>query len=173
MSGPSERLAEEEGIQPSVALADSRQFSGLVTFATRPLLLKEFGAPPRGVSAQALRRVAPRGDSNTQWRVWNPLASPSATGAHGGCAHVVAPPEHWWAVKDSNLGDSNGIPGLQPGAFGLSANCPSELSKDLAEGRRLERLCPEGPWLSKPVGYQLPEPSGYKLQIGFRGKLQA
>ena len=31
-------LAEEEGIQPSVALADSRQFSGLVTLATRPLL---------------------------------------------------------------------------------------------------------------------------------------
>ena len=142
------------------------------------------GAPPRNRTAHAgfaIRPLAtcccgawhPGGDSNTQWRVWNPLASPSATGAHGGCAHVVAPPEHWWAVKDSNLGDSNGIPGLQPGAFGLSANCPSELSKDLAEGRRLERLCPEGPWLSKPVGYQLPEPSGYKLQIGFRGKLQA
>ena len=32
------RLAEEEGIQPSVALTDSRQFSGLVTLATRPLL---------------------------------------------------------------------------------------------------------------------------------------
>jgi hypothetical protein len=31
-------LAEEEGIQPSVALTDSRQFSGLVTLATRPLL---------------------------------------------------------------------------------------------------------------------------------------
>jgi hypothetical protein len=31
-------VAEEEGIQPSVALTDSRQFSGLVTFATRPLL---------------------------------------------------------------------------------------------------------------------------------------
>ena len=43
--------------------------------------------------------------------------------------YQIAPPEHWWAVKDSNLGDSNGIPGLQPGAFGLSANCPSELSK--------------------------------------------
>ena len=32
------RLAEEDGIQPSVALTDSRQFSGLVTLATRPLL---------------------------------------------------------------------------------------------------------------------------------------
>ena len=49
----------------------------------------------------------------------------------------------------------------------------TRIVKDLAEGRRLERLCPEGPWLSRPVGYQLPEPSGYKLQIGFRGKLQA
>src|SRR5258708_37183709 len=39
-------LAEEEGIQPSVALADSRQFSRLVTFATRPLL-HTLGAPPR------------------------------------------------------------------------------------------------------------------------------
>ena len=32
------KLAEEEGIQPPVALSDSRQFSGLVTLATRPLL---------------------------------------------------------------------------------------------------------------------------------------
>ena len=55
-----------------------------------------------------------------------------------------------------------GLPGLQPGAFSLSANCPKRIVKDLAEGRRLERLCPEGPWLSRPVGYQLPEPSGYK-----------
>jgi hypothetical protein len=31
-------LAEEEGIQPSMALSGSRQFSGLVTLATRPLL---------------------------------------------------------------------------------------------------------------------------------------
>ena len=34
-------LAEEEGIQPSMALTDSRQFSGLVTLATRPLLRLE------------------------------------------------------------------------------------------------------------------------------------
>jgi hypothetical protein len=37
----------------------------------------------------------------------------------------VAPPEHWWAVEDLNLGDPDGIPGLQPGAFSLSANCPN------------------------------------------------
>src|SRR5260370_27855029 len=37
-STDSSRLAEEDGIQPSLALADSRQFSGLVTLATRPLL---------------------------------------------------------------------------------------------------------------------------------------
>src|SRR5215469_6861344 len=30
-----------------------------------------------------LRRMAPQGYSNTQSRVWNPLASPSATGAYG------------------------------------------------------------------------------------------
>ena len=36
--GANASLAEEEGIQPSVALTDSRQFSGLVTLATRPLL---------------------------------------------------------------------------------------------------------------------------------------
>ncbi len=55
----------------------------------------------------------------------------------------------------------------------LSASQPTaqtRIVKDLAEGRRLERLCPEGPWLSRPVGYQLPEPSGYKVQIGFKGK---
>src|SRR6516164_3167069 len=89
------RLAEEEGIQPSVALTESRQFSGLVTLATRPLLrIQELGAPPRNRTAHtkvATRPLAtcccgawhPRGDSNTQSRVWNPLASPSATGAYG------------------------------------------------------------------------------------------
>src|SRR5438445_9252009 len=54
----------------------------------------------------------------------------------------------------------------------LSASQPTaqtRIFKDLAEGRRLERLCPAGPWLSRPVGYQLPEPSGQKLQLGFRG----
>ena len=84
-------------------------------------------------------------------------------------ASTVAPPEHWWAVKDSNLGDPKGIPRLQRGAFGLSANCPKRIVKDLAEGRRLERLCPEGPWLSRPVGYQLPEPSGYNLKLDLKG----
>ena len=53
-------------------------------------------------------------------------------------------------------------------------NPQTQIVKDLPEGRRLERLCPEGPWLSRPVGYQLPEPPGtsFKL-IEFRGKLQA
>ena len=46
----------------------------------------------------------------------------------------VAPPEPWWAVKDSNLGDSRGIPGLQPGAFGLSANCPNANCQRPPEG---------------------------------------
>jgi hypothetical protein len=62
-------LAEEEGIQPSVALADSRQFSRLVTLAARPLLhmRKELerrrGFEPRtprlqlGRSPLALRRM--------------------------------------------------------------------------------------------------------------------
>jgi hypothetical protein len=65
-----------------------------VTLATRPLLLKELGAPPRNRTAHtevATRPLAtcccgawhPRGDSNTQSRVWRPLASPSATGAYG------------------------------------------------------------------------------------------
>ena len=94
------KLAEEEGIQPSVALPDSRQFSGLVTLATRPLLrIEKIGAPPRTRTAHAevaARPLAtfccgawhPRGDSNTQWRVWNPLASPSATGAELWCARL-------------------------------------------------------------------------------------
>ena len=36
-----------------MALADSRQFSGLVTFATRPLLHGKLGAPPRIRTAHA------------------------------------------------------------------------------------------------------------------------
>ena len=50
----------------------------------------------------------------------------------------------------------------------LSASQPTaqtRIVKDLAEGRRLERLCPEGPWLSRPVGYQLPEPSGQNYNV--------
>jgi hypothetical protein len=54
----------------------------------------------------------PGGDSNTQKRVWNPLASPSATGAHvfGARVYQVVPPEHtnhilskiWRKAGDSN-----------------------------------------------------------------------
>lgn len=66
-------LAEEEGIQPSVVLSDSRQFSGLVTLATRPLLrmarnwsaAAELNRARRvcGPAARRLllRRMAPRG----------------------------------------------------------------------------------------------------------------
>ena len=45
----------------------------------------------------------------------------------------------------------------------------ARIVKDLAEGRRFERLCPQGPWLSGPVGYQLPEPSGYNLKLDLEG----
>jgi hypothetical protein len=58
----------------------------------------------------------------------------------------------------------------------LSASQPtaqSELSKICRKAGDSNALCPEGPWLSRPVGYQLPEPSGYKVQIGFKEKLQA
>jgi hypothetical protein len=79
-----------------VPLSDSRQFSGLVTLATRPLLRCENlerrrGFEPRTPRLQ-LRPLAtcccgawhPGGDSNTQWRVWNPPASPSALGQNVG-----------------------------------------------------------------------------------------
>jgi hypothetical protein len=42
------------------------------------------GRSPLAVAAQ----WHPRGDSNTQSRVWNPLASPSATGAYGAPGRV-------------------------------------------------------------------------------------
>ena len=62
--------------------------------SSTPPHLKTLGAPPRNRTAHtevATRPLAicccgawhPRGDSNTQARVWNPLASPSATGAYG------------------------------------------------------------------------------------------
>ena len=71
--GANASLAEEEGIQPSVALTDSRQFSGLVTLATRPLLrirktwsaAAESNRAHRGCNSAArhllLRRMAPQG----------------------------------------------------------------------------------------------------------------
>ena len=54
--------------------------------------------------------------------------------------------------------------GYSPALSATQPTAQTRIVKDLAEGRRLERLCPEGPWLSGPVGYQLPEPSRYKLQ---------
>ena len=77
----------------------------------------------------------------------------------------VAPPEHWWAVEDLNLGDPNGIPGLQPGAFSLSANCPNA-NCQRSGGRQATRTpMSRGAWLSRPVGYQLPEPSGQNYNL--------
>src|ERR1700680_3775413 len=65
----SANLAEEEGIQPSVALTDSRQFSGLVTLATRPLLHIE--------NLERRRGIEPRTPSLQLGR------SPLAVAAHG------------------------------------------------------------------------------------------
>jgi hypothetical protein len=207
-----------------VALADSRQFSGLVSLATRPLLrIEKIGAPPRNRTAHAevaARPLAtccgawhPRGDSNTQWRVWNPLASPLATGvwcawpdsnrqwtrservasAQLGYEPVVFGARFELAImrpstarvyqlRHPNIGGQSRIRtseipmGYRVYSAALSPTQPTaqtQIVKDLAEDRRLERLCPEGPWLSRPVRYQLPEPSGYKLKIGFKRKLQA
>ena len=82
----------------------------------------------------------------------------------------VAPPERWWAVvEDLNLGDPDGIPGLQPGAFSLSANCPNT-NCQRSGGRQATRTpMSRGTWLSRPVGYQLPEPSGYNLKLDLKG----
>jgi hypothetical protein len=85
----------------------------------------------------------------------------------------VAPPEHWWAVKDSNLGRfPKGYRDYSPALSASQPTAQTRIVKDLAEGRRLERLCPEGPWLSRPVGYQLPEPSRCWLKMWFKGELQ-
>src|SRR5580698_3287715 len=66
----------------------------------------------------------------------------------------------WWAVKDLNLGCSlRDNWGYGPALSASQPTAQTYVVKDLAEGTRLERLCPEGPWLSRPVGYQLPEPS--------------
>lgn len=164
-----------------MALTDSRQFSGLVTLATRPLLhIKNLerrrGIEPRTPRLQLGRSPLAVATHGTPGVIRTPnrgfgIRSPhhrqpgrkagSATSlsliktccyqtcvrarfelaAHEqACALSVASPEHWWAVKDSNLGDPKGIPRLQRGAFGLSANCPKRIVKDLAEGRRIERL---------------------------------
>ena len=73
----------------------------------------------------------------------------------------LAPPERWWAVKDLNLGCfPKGYRGYSPTLSASQPTAQTRIVKDLAEGRRLERLCPERPWLSRPVGYQLPELPG-------------
>ncbi len=55
--------------------------------------------------------------------------------------------------------------GYSPALSASQLTAQTRIVKDLAEGRRLERLCPKGPWLSRPVGYQLPEPSGYNFKL--------
>ena len=80
--------------------------------------------------------------------------------------YQVAPPEHWWAVKDSNLGCfPKGYRVYSPALSASQPTAQTRIVKDLAEGRRLERLCPEVPWLSRPVGCQFPEPSGQNYKI--------
>ena len=61
----------------------------------------------------------------------------------------VAPPEHWWAVKDSNLGDPKGIPRLQRGAFGQLSQLPKhELSKIWRKAGDSNAYVPRDPGLA-------------------------
>src|SRR6202790_2988531 len=78
------RLAEEEGIQPSVALTDSRQFSGLVTLATRPLLHIE--------NLERRRGIEPRTPSLQLGR------SPLAVAAHG-TPGVIRTPNRGFGIR--------------------------------------------------------------------------
>ena len=70
-------LAEEEGIQPSMALTDSRQFSGLVTLATRRLLCAK--------NLERRRGFEPRTPSLQLGR------SPLAVAAHGAPGVIRTP----------------------------------------------------------------------------------
>lgn len=77
-------LAEEEGIQPSVALTDSRQFSGLVTLATRPLLHIQ--------NLERRRGIEPRTPSLQLGR------SPLAVAAHG-TPGVIRTPNRGFGIR--------------------------------------------------------------------------
>src|SRR5258708_12760237 len=77
-------LAEEEGIQPSVALTDSRQFSGLVTLATRPLLHIQNLERRRGIEPRTPRLQLGR--------------SPLAVAAHG-TPGVIRTPNRGSAIR--------------------------------------------------------------------------
>ena len=77
-------LAEEEGIQPSMALTDSRQFSGLVTLATRPFL--------RTKNLERRRGFEPRTPSLQLGR------SPLAVAAHG-APGVIRTPNRGFGIR--------------------------------------------------------------------------
>ena len=77
-------MAEEEGIQPSVALADSRQFSGLVTLATRPLLHIQNLERRRGIEPRTPRLQLGR--------------SPLAVAAHG-TPGVIRTPNRGFGIR--------------------------------------------------------------------------
>src|SRR5579864_6530401 len=78
-------LAEEEGIQPSVALADSRQFSGLVTLATRPLL-------------HVRKTWSAAAELNRAHRVCSSAAHPLAVAAHG-TPEVIRTPNRGFGIR--------------------------------------------------------------------------
>ena len=84
LSSKLSRLAEEEGIQPSVALTDSRQFSGLVTLATHPLLHIQNLKRRRGIEPRTPRLQLGR--------------SPLAVAAHG-TPGVIRTPNRGFGIR--------------------------------------------------------------------------
>ena len=82
----------------------------------------------------------------------------------------VAPPEHWWAVKDSNLGDPKGMPRLQRGAFGQLSQLPErKLSKNWRKAGDSNAYVPKDTGLASQWDTSYPSLPGKKLQEDLKG----
>ena len=80
--------------------------------------------------------------------------------------YQVAPPEHWWAVKDSNLGDPKGIPRLQRGAFGQLSQLPKhELSKIWRKAGDSNAYVPKDPGLADQWDTNYPSLPGTNFKL--------
>src|SRR5438093_1230878 len=82
-------MAEEEGIEPPVALLGARQFSGLVTLPTRPLLRARKDRPQRPMACPTQNLERRRGFEPRPPGL-RPGRSPLAVAAH------------WWGRRRSN-----------------------------------------------------------------------
>ncbi len=82
----------------------------------------------------------------------------------------IAPPEHWWAVKDLNLGCTRRVTGSTARRFQPLSQLPKrELSKIWRKAGDSNAYVPRDPGLADQWDTNYPSLPGKNYNIGFRG----